>query len=335
MNVATMEKREQMNGRITVTRDEVRDHRVEQLLAKRNVRWTFVPQVQIAEIKMAAENKRNSGREVPIIPWLVDRYAAAMLDGDVFPAIVLLADLTLAGGYHRIAAAMAVGNTVYDGAYILDDLNPTERDILVRELNQVEGLSLTREEAMRQGKWLVTHHGVSIEESASRFGLNKATLGAALQADETKARLQTQGVVPDLPPSTLQSLSRIPSDPVLKEAALLVKRARLNVNEAADLARAVVATRSDGDGIAAVQAYGERPDVAERARERAVLGASGGARREHTTRRLNMALGSTLKLLQDGERAEVPIINAEGLRLWEMIVPVMARLRLRGLVGPK
>ena len=115
---------------------------VEQMLNARNIDYEFVPNYRLADI---VESEGNQVRQIDhrAPRDQVDRYAVAMKHGANLPAVVLNERGEKIDGNTRTAAAEKNGDDSI-AAYICHGMSQLEERALSVELNQSNGLAMTK-----------------------------------------------------------------------------------------------------------------------------------------------------------------------------------------------
>ena len=136
----------------------------------------------------AVASKSNRARIDPLSVTVVDSYALAMRNGDVFPEIVLRAgtsfpkEYVIAGGNHRFAAAQKAKLDTNIQALIIecDDL---EFDAVCKALNSVVGLTPSEEQKVQQAAELVKTHDMSCADAARVMRVTKESVASEIRAN--------------------------------------------------------------------------------------------------------------------------------------------------------
>src|SRR5436309_445987 len=123
----------------------MRDQRTEAFLERGGWKWKFHEKVELVKIDIqhSAENPARLARKID--DERVLQYAEEMESGVDFPAVVLLSPsdrevlpFDVATGMHRLSAADTAGLLSLD-AYIITEADHFRREILIRQLNSIEG----------------------------------------------------------------------------------------------------------------------------------------------------------------------------------------------------
>ncbi len=199
---------------------------LESWLSTRAVSWRLDPAVPIGAIDQLA-GLSNQARLEPLDEATVERYAADMADGAVFPPVVLADDgsgaLEPVGGNHRIAAALRAERSTIP-AYVVSTSDARVLWLLALEDNRRHGRPLTTRERLHHALRLV-EQGYTATEAGRTVGVPASTLvrhGSAEKADKRAADL---GVDPagweDLSVSTRARLDAIEADRVFAKTAAM------------------------------------------------------------------------------------------------------------------
>lgn len=207
--------------------DEVNPGRradTEQWLDGLGVTWEYVPEVPLALIDQVA-SLGNQARLRPLDEEVVERYADDMARGDDFPAVLLHRvgkRLVLAGGNHRITAAVRNERATFPG-YMLIDVEPAVLTRIMYEDNRWHGLPSSETERLLQAAHLVLAGAYTRQEAAAITGAHLSKVGRAVEtvrADERAATLNIPGWG-KLAGSIRWRLGSLASDRVFTEAAEL------------------------------------------------------------------------------------------------------------------
>lgn len=166
----------------------------------------------------------NQARLEPLDEETVERYAADMADGAVFPPIVLTAEgLSPVGGNHRLAAARRSGREQL-AAYVVSGLDAHHEWLLALEDNRRHGLPLSTAERAHHAARLV-NDGETITAAARICGIPAHAVTRHLDKVRADQRAVATGVHgPDwesLSTTTKQRLGGINHDRVFAKAAQL------------------------------------------------------------------------------------------------------------------
>lgn len=219
---------------------------------------------------------RNQARFDPLDDDAVDRYAAAMAAGDTFPPIVVHHAKTsrarqpwiILSGNHRFHAARRTDTKL--AGYVVDRVDdPTVLLRIAYQDNAHHGLGLSAPERLRHALHLVDN-GFSNRDAGRCVGISDTEIATAktVRAAQERARAGGVAAFDTLPMATQKAIASIPLDDVFLAAARLTTRARLSAPQAAEITKAVKATRSEADALAAV----EELEAAHRERIQATAG---------------------------------------------------------------
>jgi hypothetical protein len=162
----------------TLTTTTPRLAELEDWLNEHHIAWELLEEVPVAAVDRDT-GLTNQARLTPLNEDAVDRYAADMEAGAIFPPIVLnhvagdTRTLIPIGGNHRLAAAERAGRH-HLAAYVLDNATPELVHLLALEDNRRHGLPLTNEERM----W----HAVELHQSGRTLAEAAAICGTTVQA---------------------------------------------------------------------------------------------------------------------------------------------------------
>jgi hypothetical protein len=169
----------------------------EQFLTKLGAKFTFHKALPISliDMKLSAENPARIMRKLD--KGRAESYGIAMLDGDEFPAVVLLnhpnphdgMNWIVATGMHRLDGAQQAGIKTFD-AYCVTEPDQYRREVIFRMLNIVVGWGMEMPEIFAHLLWLNEHHGTALTVLAKDWNVKPSALINA--AAEQKARLRAR-----------------------------------------------------------------------------------------------------------------------------------------------
>lgn len=203
---------------------------IEQMLTARNIDWDFEPNVRISEIRDAEGNQvRLTEHRAP--KDQVQKYATAMKHGATFPAIVLNDRREKIDGNTRLEARIKNGDDTIP-AYICHGMTPLESRSLSVELNQSNGLAMTKEELRRFVAGAVQEgQDLELKTLARMTGVRETTISRWIAETQFKSRAAKAGiedrVINVLPESTRVALQATRLAPVFDELATLAAEARM------------------------------------------------------------------------------------------------------------
>lgn len=176
--------------------DQGRDPRIEAALDDLGIPWTFDPALPLDQINVTASLANQARVGEPLDDETVDRYAVAMADGAVFPAVIARrtsprAKLVLLGGNHRRAAAEQAGRAAH-AAYIVECSDEAATICGYRD-NLTHGKPTTAAERALQAVHLV-NTGWTQGAAAKALGLAQPQVSNALGAANGALRARELGV---------------------------------------------------------------------------------------------------------------------------------------------
>lgn len=232
-----------------------RDPRVESLLKRGNYKNTYHDKILFSDIDLKASEENPARIHRKIDDLTVNQYGCAMLEGAIFPAIVLLkqdrAKYLVATGMHRIKAAQEVNRDWFD-AYVVIEPDQYRCDLLIRLLNGVEGRGDTVRE---QFNHVISLHekysNHTLKELALAFNLSVSQVMNAWHAHQGTQRASRFGFdfegAHKLPQVSIIALGQIGSDLVYSKAAEYVVHFDVVGREVEELVRELKAVRSKGE----------------------------------------------------------------------------------------
>lgn len=238
---------------------------IETLLEKVGVTWRFDPDVPLHTIDVSG-GLANQVRHEPLDLATVERYADAMRNGDVFPAVILTDDdnRTPLGGNHRLAAKRHVDDATTP-AYMVTGTARQLRRVRFGD-NSLHGLPLTKDERIEHGIDLM-NDGLSQYDAAKIVGISQPDLSigrATIDANQRAADAGLEGFS-RLPRSVRYQLSMVTEPDVFTEAARLTLDAALPLKTVT----AIVAGIRASEPVEALRFLGaEREDLGDRIRDR-------------------------------------------------------------------
>lgn len=239
-----------------------RSAEVEAWLDERRVPWVFEPALPMASIDRVA-SLANQARLEPLNAEVVERYAADMERGDLFPPIVVrrvasrrAERLVVLGGNHRTAAAGQAGVKTLP-AYVVE----CESEMALRltyEDNRRHGLPPSEEERLFQAVHLV-NGGFTHVDAARTCGLPLHKLRMAITVAAADRRAAALGVVgwDRLSAAARARVGPLQADAVFVAVARLAVDANLGTPAISALLVKVRNTRSEADALEVVAAEAE------------------------------------------------------------------------------
>lgn len=232
---------------------------MKRLLAESGVE-TKILTVALADIDKES-SLQNQARFLSLHDDVVLTYAAAMEQGDVFPAIVLhkqkSGKYVVLDGNHRVAAANLVGYEKTT-AFVTTDIAPAQAELFIYAANARHGLPTTVEERTNQGIFLVAR-GNRPKEVAKALSIPENTLYRALASKRSTERLIRVGVKTDkLTDTDIRRLGSITSNTVLLPASDLVIKAGLNRDEVNSFVTEINKGESEREQLKTIDAWKSR-----------------------------------------------------------------------------
>lgn len=233
---------------------------VEEWLVARGVPWEFDAAVPIAGIDIAA-GLENQARLQPLDEEVVERYAADMIDGAEFPAVLLRrmdgeSRPSPVGGNHRLAGAGRAGRSTHP-AYLIGPIDDLTAHLLALEDNRRHGLPLSDEERLYHAVELMNTARYSQDEAAKVAGVAVSKLRLQLQANRASRRamkLRVNGWN-EISVTSRARLSAIDDDRVFAKATRAVVAGHVPATRVSDFVRRVVDSRTVSDAIAVVEEH--------------------------------------------------------------------------------
>jgi hypothetical protein len=231
--------------------EDRRDIRVERVLERLQIPWTFEPDFPLADVV-----KAESGTQVRTDAAhraTVDEYAVAYQNGAQFPPLVL----------HHQTKKLIDGNTRYAGAtkahveshpvYLVEAKTPRLASIVQGALNQLNGERLSNEQATETAR-LMHEQGYSAEEIAYSTGRRFATIQDTIRVIDLEKRADHLGLPVDkLSKNVKIQLAGIQLDEPLRLVTAAVAAKAIGGDEVREISNRLAATHSEADAIGVVK----------------------------------------------------------------------------------
>lgn len=237
-----------------------RDLGIEAWLDEHKLTYEYNEELPLSRIDRAA-SLSNQARLEPLDEEVVERYAADMERGDLFPPIVCRRSgrrLVLIGGNHRTTAATHA-NLATLPAYIVD-VEAELATVLTYEDNRRHGLPPSEEERLLQAQHLV-ETGWPAGDAARAVGISAKKLDQAILVVEADRRSVNLGVPSQrwnkLAKSVRWRLGQIRSDLVFGAAAEMAAKTSLSTGDAFEFVTRVNRSSSEDEALAVVALEGE------------------------------------------------------------------------------
>lgn len=242
-----------------------RDTAVEGLLARLGVVWVYRRNVQTVLIDRTLSLSNQARLGLSLDKDVVEEYALAMLEGDAFPALVAYprgdGTYILAGGNHRLHAADEAGITHLD-LYELNVKDQAMRRLITTSLNRLVGVRPGRADTVEQAIMWVDNYRKTAREAARLYGIPESTLTTEMRVRSARKRIQLAGVMADkLGKTAIRTISTIPNDIVLREAARLQADASLTEPDLRRMVQEVRNQRTEAGQLEVVRQWAGRDEV--------------------------------------------------------------------------
>lgn len=240
----------------------------EQFLDRGGWHWEYREAVALATIDLAASLDNPARLDKRLDEDRVVNYAIAMLDGIEFPAIVLLrldtpqgaSEYQIATGCHRARAAEQAAKVSFD-AYVVSEPDTYRREVLIRQLNTIEGHGLSiRDQILQLLQIHEKYPSHSLAQLAREWNLKPSTVQSVhleQQAIRRAARFgfEFSSRTHRLAQKTIVRLHGIHNDAVFAKAAEFAFLSGVGNSELEDMAREIKKTRDEQSGLAVVEKY--------------------------------------------------------------------------------
>lgn len=252
-----------------------RDLPAEAILDGVPVSWSYQHKVGIGLI-VAKRSLRNNARVGPPLDQeYVNEYAAALKRGEALPSMVAYLEkdgtYTLAGGNHRLPAYILAGVTAVDLYVIICD-DQALRALIPPLLNRYHGRPVRPGERVQQAIAWMRQFNKSVRQTALAYGIPDSTLHHELREQARDERNAGLGIrAGQISRRVERRLNIIANDGPYKAAHELTVDARLNTQEAGDLAKAIADQHSEEGQQAVLDDWKARDDIQARIAERRKL----------------------------------------------------------------
>jgi ParB-like chromosome segregation protein Spo0J len=234
--------------------------KAEWVLNKLGLSYT-VATIAIAKIdwKATHANIGRTGRAV--IQENVDDFALAMSMGAVFPMPIAIRrknGFSVPAGVHRTTSAKQNNCTEIE-CYVLDEQSEMTERMIAIMTNRLEGSRVAKNEALRQGVFLVSEYGADPKQVADDLGLNHKTLADKIRVENRQSELSALGFDGKLSDATLSALSNVAANSkTLLATATVASKFNLTAHETRELAGLVAKRKTEEQQLAAIKLEEQR-----------------------------------------------------------------------------
>jgi ParB-like chromosome segregation protein Spo0J len=231
--------------------EDRRDIRVERVLDRLQIQYTFEPDFPLADIIRPEEGtqvRASTGSRA-----VIDEYTVAYESGAEFPPLLIHAKTKkLIDGNTRYAAATKARVQAHP-IYLVDARTPRLAEIVQGAMNQLNGERLSNEQAIETAK-LMHQQGYKPDEIARSTGRRISTVQETLKAIEFEERAATLGLpVETLPKNVKTELSGIQLDRPLAMVTQAVASKNIPREEVRDLKNRLAETHSEAEAVGLVE----------------------------------------------------------------------------------
>lgn len=269
--------------------------------------------VALADINVT-QSERNQARVLPYDQQTVDRYAAAMLGGAVFPPIVLAiaeGGLVVVDGNHRRAGAEKAGAT-HVHAYIVSPTSTVKTAMTISANAALTGLQ-TDEVLRREHVVQLSNMGYNADEVAVMTGMTKWRVNVIRSAQAVIDRAPDKRAARRLEDGHLKTLTAIRNTKVLSAAIAVGIESALTRDEMATMRNAISEAGDEAAQLAVIEGFRRVTTKPKRA-----------GRKASDVARLRSSIGNILKLSPTVVAIEAAD-DAEGIEA--AVAEVIAHLR--------
>lgn len=273
---------------------------IEKWLTDRGFSWEYRARMPLEEFDWEKSLRNQARLGNPLEDDVVERYKAALSNGDLFPGILAAepkkGGLLIADGNHRYAAHLAAKRAI--DAYVIMNATPQAITMLTFEANTKHGLPTSESERIHHALWLVDN-GMTADDAAKRLGLKVHLLRSAANLNEAGRRADDAGIVRTdwdrLSTAAMLRLHQISTDEGFTEMAKLAISAKLSAADINAGVSEMAQLRSSRKQVEYVKAL--RDVYAERLQTGAVNSTKPHGRQARTPRQsLAMVLGQVSTL---------------------------------------
>lgn len=242
---------------------------VERWIQKFDVKYSRLLDLPLSQID-ERRSRQNQAREVAVIDDSVNRYAAALKSGDMFPPVVGFyssGKVVLIDGNNRDAAHRKVSAQTIR-AFVLDPETPSETiHLMTVDANAHHGVTPSLQWRLSQANHLM-NIGHSQEAACEATAVSKYQLNDYRRSvtAEQRARALRINDFAGLATITKVKLGALPSDPVFASAARAVIDTDMKSAEVIEFVKRVKAEPSESQMITAVQAVVMERQMEQKAR---------------------------------------------------------------------
>jgi hypothetical protein len=132
----------------------------------------------------------------PLNEEKIEEYASRMKAGDVFPCVVVelgRQGYVILGGNQRINAAKRI-NAEGALAYVVSDINSSQRESLIRSLNARHGWGMSKDDRLEHAVFLVRDKGIAVADASHLMVVSDHTIRRRIRADEARASMARKGI---------------------------------------------------------------------------------------------------------------------------------------------
>jgi hypothetical protein len=247
----------------------MKEPKTEQFLTHGAWKWVYQTRVLFSDIDRKASRENPSRLLARVDEERVQSYGLAMEAGVEFPAIVLLSldpavsafKYLIATGVHRVEAADLAGLKEFD-AYVIAEPDQYRAELLVRQLNTIEGHGVSIRDRVQQILHLhETYPDQSLKSLSKEWSIKYSTVQAAFRERQAIARARRFGVEftksSKLSQKSLLAMNTVHSDPVFQKILQFVSWNNVPASEIEDIVKEIKQTRDDNAAMGVVERHME------------------------------------------------------------------------------
>ncbi len=218
----------------------------------------------------AKRSRANQARRDAIVMDSVDRFAAAMKAGAVFPPIVVypyVGKVVIIDGNNRHEAARRASLDVIRGIVVADSTPSELIQLLTVEANASHGVTPELPWRLRQAFHLISLGFTDAQAAAAAsVTTQQITMHRKLEESDKRAKVLRIAGFGDMPATSRASLAVLRDDAVFFQAAQTAVKTGMIIDDVRDMIRAVRKETSEANRVAAIGRIAEERGIEAAAR---------------------------------------------------------------------